>query len=183
MILVMLLLNALVDKALEYGFSYAAILDAATLNPRKEVFDMCADNRCGNYNKSWMCPPASGNPEQNLAKLSAFSKGIIVQTTGKLDDDFDYEGMKAASDKHMQLFNGIVEIIKRDYPHALFLGSGGCKLCESCTYPDLPCRYPELAFPSMEAFGLIVSDVCTANGAKYYYGPQTITYTGCILIA
>ena len=34
---------------------------------------------------------------------------------------------------------------------------------------------------SMEAFGLLVSEVCTKNGLSYYYGPKTITFTACIL--
>ena len=33
----------------------------------------------------------------------------------------------------------------------------------------------------MEGLGMIVSDVCKANGMKYYYGPGTLTYTGCVL--
>ena len=34
----------------------------------------------------------------------------------------------------------------------------------------------------MEAYGLLVSDVCLKSGVKYYYGPKTMTYTSCILI-
>ena len=29
---------------------------------------------------------------------------------------------------------------------------------------------------------MIVSDVCKNNGLKYYYGPGTLTYTGCVLL-
>jgi hypothetical protein len=34
----------------------------------------------------------------------------------------------------------------------------------------------------MEAYGLLVSDVCQKAGLPYYYGKQTITYTSCILL-
>ena len=34
----------------------------------------------------------------------------------------------------------------------------------------------------MEAYGLVVSQVCQDSGLPYYYGPQTITYTACVLI-
>jgi hypothetical protein len=33
----------------------------------------------------------------------------------------------------------------------------------------------------MEAYGMIVSDVCKANGIPYYYGPNTLTYCACVL--
>ena len=39
-----------------------------------------------------------------------------------------------------------------------------------------------LAHPSMEAYGLMVADVCALAGLKYYYGPNSISYTSCILI-
>jgi len=36
---------------------------------------------------------------------------------------------------------------------------------------------------SMEAMGLLVSEVCEAAGLPYYYGPNTLTYTGAVLLA
>jgi hypothetical protein len=34
----------------------------------------------------------------------------------------------------------------------------------------------------MEAMGMVVSDVCRANNLPYYYGPNTLTYVGCVLV-
>ena len=65
--------------------------------------------------------------------------------------------------------------------HCLPLTAGSCTLCRKCTYPERPCRFPKKRFSSMEAYGLLVSDVCLKSGLKYYYGPKTITYTSCIL--
>ncbi|MBE6983890.1 MAG: hypothetical protein E7435_06415 [Ruminococcaceae bacterium] len=33
----------------------------------------------------------------------------------------------------------------------------------------------------MEGYGLFVTQVCRDNGAEYYHGEKTVTYTGCIL--
>ena len=33
----------------------------------------------------------------------------------------------------------------------------------------------------MEAYGLFVSDICTRSGLNYNYGPNTLTYTSCVL--
>lgn len=67
------------------------------------------------------------------------------------------------------------------FPGCLPLSSGTCSLCRKCTYPDRPCRFPGKRLSSMEAFGLLVSDVCQKSGLPYYYGPKTITFTACIL--
>ena len=34
----------------------------------------------------------------------------------------------------------------------------------------------------MEAYGLMVNQVCLDNGLHYNYGPNTIAYTGCFLL-
>lgn len=172
----------LAQLAEESGFSHAAGLDVATLRLLDEVRAMCAADKCRLYGRSWMCPPACGTLEENTKQLLGYTRGVIVQTTRELEDDFDIENMDAIGAKHKELFYAFVKKLRAQYPGLLPLGSGGCTLCESCAYPDAPCRQPEEAFPSMEAYGLLVSEVCTSNGLGYYYGPQTMTYTSCLLV-
>jgi hypothetical protein len=38
-----------------------------------------------------------------------------------------------------------------------------------------------MAFPSMEATGLIVYDVCGLTDLPYYHGPNTIAFCSCAL--
>lgn len=175
-------IQSLVDRALALGFSHAGALDAATLRPRQEVRGMCAAGRCNGYGKCWTCPPHCGDLEENRRILARYSAGLLVQTTAELEDDFDYETMQAAGQKQKELFRAFLRELRREYPDLLPLGSGGCGLCPSCTCPGAPCRHPEEATQSMEAFGLVVSDACADNGMKYYYGPGTLTYTGCYLV-
>lgn len=171
-----------VKRALDFGFSGAAALDAATLALRPEVRDMCSADKCRLYGRSWMCPPGCGSLEENAVRLQGYTVGLLVQTVGQLEDDFDYEGMQEAGALQKQRFALFARELKQAYPGLLALSSGGCELCGKCTYPDAPCRHPEQAMPSMEAFGLVVSDVCRANELPYYYGPGTIAYTGCYLL-
>ena len=65
----------------------------------------------------------------------------------------------------------------------LALGAGCCTQCGECTYPHAPCRFPEKMISSMEAFGILVLEVCQANGLPYYYGSDKIAYTSCFLLA
>jgi len=175
-------MNDLVKQAIEYGFSHAALLDTDTLVLRTEARDMCAAGKCKSYNKSWVCPPACGTFEEFYARFAAYSKGLIVQTTAMLEDDFDYEGMQEASAAQKANFAEFREVLLKRWPNLIALGSGSCKLCDCCSWPDNPCRHPSKAIVSMEAAGLIVSDVCKANNIDYYYGPKTLTYTSCYIL-
>ena len=178
----MIIDNDLVRQAEEFGFSHAALLDTSTLTLRVEARDMCAAGKCKSYNKSWVCPPACGTFEEIYGKLAGYSKGLIVQTTAYLEDNFDYEGMQAAGALQKERFIRFRDALRERWPKLIALGSGSCRLCEACTWPDEPCRHSDEAIISMEAAGLIVSDVCKANNINYYYGPNTLTYSSCYIL-
>lgn len=175
-------MDALLERALAHGFTHAAKMDVGTITLRDEVRDMCNANKCGLLGRCWTCPPACGDLASCEARIRGYRRGMIAQVVGQLEDAFDMEGMQAASEKHKQLMLSFAGELRGEYPRLLPLGSGGCIICEDCTCPTEPCRFPELAFSSMEAFGMLVTDACEKNGLPYYYGPNTIAYTGCFLI-
>lgn len=172
----------LVQSALDFGFSHAGMLDPSTLRVREEVRLMCSADRCQMYAKCWTCPPGSGSLDDNRRLIARYRSGLIVQTTAVLDDPYDYEGMMAADEAQKALLADFREELWTPWPNLIALGNGACTICPECTYPDAPCRHPDQAIESMEAFGLVVSDVCTDNNLGYYYGPGTITFTGCYLM-
>ncbi len=169
--------------AQEIGFSHWGFFEAAGLSFRTEVRDMCEMNRCGKYAKRWTCPPGCGPLEAIAEEVKAYSWGILLQTTGEMEDAFDAETMEEAMIAQKERFQTYVDLLREQYRNEAFLpmSSGGCDICKECTYPDAPCRFPEKALPSMEAYGLIVTDVCELAGIPYYYGRNTITYSSCIL--
>lgn len=171
----------LVELALQAGFSQAARLNMDALVVRAEVRAMCAADRCRAYGRNWSCPPGCGTLEENQAAMARYSGGVLVQTTGQLEDDFDVEGLGRAELRHKKQFETLVRQIRSFDPHCLPLTAGGCRICRKCSYPDRPCRFPTKMFSSMEAYGLLVSEVCEKSGLEYYYGPKTITYSSCIL--
>ena len=173
-------MNAWIEKALALGFSQAAELDVATLTPRAEVRDMCAADKCGAYGKNWTCPPHCGSLEECAEKIRAYRRGILLQTVGKMEKTIDTKAYRRTEQQHLALFRRFADQIREVYPGALCLGSGGCRICGACAYPDI-CRFPEKACASMEGYGLFVTQVCRDNGLAYHYGEKTITYTACIL--
>ena len=170
-----------IELALSIGFSHAGAIDPSKLRALPEVRDMCADGRCRRYGRSWSCPPACGTLEEAEARMHRYRHGVLVQTTAELEDDFDAESMMEAEARHKANFFTLVDQVRAQIPDCLPLGAGSCTICESCTYPDQPCRFPAKMFSSMEACGILVSEACTQAGLKYYYGPRTLTYSSCLL--
>lgn len=165
----------------QIGFDHFAPLAASALVPQSEVRAMCETDRCGRYGKSWACPPACGSLAHLSDRMGRYALCAVVQTTGKLTDSFDTEGIRAAEHQHKQRFDTLVRQVRRLSVPCLPLGVGSCTRCRACTYPDTPCRYPDRLYPSMEACGLAVRTVCESAGLQYLYGPDTITFTSCIL--
>lgn len=167
--------------ALAAGFSHAGKLNMEALVALPEVREMCADDRCKSYNHSWSCPPACGSLEFCAKRMSSYKNGALVQTTAQLEDEFDFDGIKAAAKLHKDRFDTLVRQARSVEPNCLPLSAGTCTRCVKCTYPDKPCRYPGKLYSSMEAYGLFVSDVCKKSGLEYNYGEKTITFSSCIL--
>mgnify|MGYP005879068963 FL=1 len=168
--------------ALEAGFSHAGPLNMSALKFLPEVRSMCAADRCQSYGRNWMCPPGCGTLEDAAARAAGYRRGILLQSTGQLEDDFDVETMMDTEAAHKERFKSFTALVRGELPGCLPMAAGTCTICRQCTYPDAPCRFPERAIPSMEAYGLFVSQVCQDSGMAYYYGPRTITYTSCILL-
>ena len=167
--------------AAQNGFSHWAQLNMAAAVPLEAVRDMCASGRCGRYGHNWACPPGCGTLEDTAADIKRFDAGVLVQTTGTLADDFDYEEMEAIQRRHKRAFADFARQARLLLPDCLPLSAGACTVCRRCTCPDRPCRFPDKRMSSMEAYGLLVGDVCLRSGLSYNYGPRTMTYTSCLL--
>ena len=167
----------------ECAFSHYGFFRAQDLVFMPEVRDMCTADKCGKYGKYWTCPPACGTLEDAARRVSHFSWGILLQSTGLMEDAFDAETLMETEDAQKARFEAFVQKLRATQPAGSFLpmSSGGCSICGKCTYPDAPCRFPDRAIPSMEALGLMVNDVCKLSGIPYYYGRNTITYSACVL--
>ena len=161
------------------GFDHWGVFPVDALRFVPEVRAACEKNTCRRYDRSWSCPPACGSLEDCQRRASSFSWGVLLQTTGQMEDDFDVEVMMEAERLQKERFNAYLASVAGE--RCLPLGAGSCTVCADCTYPEAPCRFPEKVHASMEAFGLVVTEVCAAAGIPYYYGPRTITYSCCAL--
>lgn len=175
-------MKELIKLAEDAGFSHVKELDAGTIELLEEVRAMCGSNTCGMYGKNWACPPACGELPELRERVAKFSKGILVQTVGDIEDSLDFEAMMEIEGEHKEHFLAVNEQLKEEYPDLLALGAGCCTICRKCTCPDEPCRFPEKRISSLESYGIVVSDLCKKNDLAYYYGADKIAYTSCFLL-
>ena len=168
--------------AQECGFTAWAALDVSTIELKPEVRGMCAVNTCGMYEKRWSCPPGCGTLEECGERIKARTYGILVQTIGDIEDSFDFEAMMEIEAEHREHFQEMHNALLEAGVDVLAVGTGCCSICKECTYPNAPCRFPKKLVASMEAYGMVVNEVCKANGLAYNYGPEKMAYTCCFLL-
>lgn len=110
--------------ARENGFSHIGFANMAALTPLEEVRKMCSADRCGKWNANWSCPPACGSIEYAKRRIAQYNKCLIVQTTGELADEFDYEGMQSTAKAHKRAFLNFARQARMLRPDCLPLTAG-----------------------------------------------------------
>ena len=175
-------LSKLMDMARAEGFETVAELDVGTLKFLPEVRDMCTSDRCRSFGRSWSCPPACGSLEEISAKCRGYTRGIIVQTVGRRDDEFDFESITRVNELNKARFARLADAYAAAGADCYPMGSGACTICSKCTYPDAPCRFEGKLFPSIEACGISVYELTQKLGMKYINGENTVTYFTLLLL-
>lgn len=167
----------------ELGFTHAAWVDPQKLNFLPQVRGMCAQNLCRSYDKCWCCPPACGELETIAAQARSYSQGIVVASRHPLRNPSDMDEMKRVELDHQRQFHKAMAWGRAHYERIFPMSAGVCSLCESCAYPQEPCRHPEWLSPSMEACGLMIMEVCEAAGLPYAYGEKDhVTFVSLMLV-
>ena len=175
--------QTLIQLAIDCGATKATIITQEQIVTSAAFRDICAGNGCGMYGKCWMCPPDAGEIETLMAQIRTYSYGLWYQTVRDLEDSFDFEGMSEAGRLHVLVSQNIQERIKKESPtDFLHLSCGGCRLCQRCAKLDgEPCRMPDKALSSLEAYGIDVYQTTKDTDLKYINGPDTVTYFGIVL--
>lgn len=193
------------EKALALGAYRAEMVKVEDIALDPYFRKMCESNACGNYGRSYMCPPDIGGIEELMERFRTYELALVYQTVGKLEDSFDFEGMMEAAEGHNRLAqklwdytdelqdisaaSGATALAAAEgLPDAsalefLHLGAGGCRLCSVCGKKmGTPCAHPDRAMGSLEAYGVNVSELAKLAGMGYINGQNTVTYFGCVLI-
>ena len=174
----------LVAIALESNASHAAVLETSKIEFHEDFRAACEKNTCGKYNATWSGPPIIGPIKTLIQDVVRFRCGLLFQTLHRVASSFDMKGMFQAGDIHDAVFRDVLKKIRVTYPEEelLPLDKGCCSICPKCAYLDKePCRNPDEALSSVEAYGMNVIALQKSAGLPYYGGKNTVLYVGLIL--
>ena len=175
-------MKALMKIAMDAGATGVGMAKVADIVFDPAFRDACAQNICGKYGTCWMCPPDVGDIDRLIAQAKSYEHMMVFQSIGYLEDSFDFEGMGEAAVQHNRLTLAVAAAIPSVVKDPLILGAGACHICTRCTRADnKPCAHPKKAIPSLEAYGIAVSELAEKSGLKYINGENTVTYFGGVL--
>jgi len=167
------------------GVSAATVFSAGEIKFDNIFRQMCKDNLCGRYGKNYKCPPTVGDPEDLKNEVLSYENVILIQTIHPLEDSYDFEGMNEGGAVHAENIKKAREYIENNlfFDKLLILGAGGCGLCPKCGAVDgIPCRFPDKAMSSVEAYCMNVADMTNSHGLNYINGENTVSYVAVFLL-
>jgi predicted metal-binding protein len=176
--------QSLIAIALESKASHAAILDTANIQFHEDFRKACERNFCKKFDTNWMGPPAIGPIVELTKRAVGYRHGMLFQTIHPVASNFDMKGWFEAAKIHEGVFRLLLARIRKEYPteEILPLNAGCCQLCPRCAYLDHePCRNPDQAVSSVEAYGMNVIALQKSAGLPYNNGKNAVTYVGLIL--
>jgi predicted metal-binding protein len=172
------------QAASEAGIVFTGVVKTGTIRFHEDFRKACEKNACGKYATNWMGPPAIGPISELKKRVLLFNQGLVFQTVHPLTGSFNMKGMLAAAKEHQRVFRKFLDKIRDTFPKdpVLPLDAGCCGYCERCAYMDTePCRHPDHAVSSVEAYGMDVSDLMKNAELRYYHGKGTVCFVGLIL--
>lgn len=165
------------------GFFQYGIVETNKIHFSQEVRDMCKANVCRQYGKTWACPPAIGTVNECKDRIQRYKNMLVFSGKYELEDSFDYEGMMEGLHLFKESCRKLDSFLEetgelKDY---LVLSNEGCDRCKQCTYPDLPCRFPDKVHGALEGYGIFVNELAKQAGIQYINGKNTVTYFGALV--
>ncbi len=151
------MLQSLVERSIELGALEARLIDTKQIVFDSRSFLKCRFG-CGRWGKYWTCPPnLSISPESFLAAFEQYKQAIVIRT----EDPKKGQEVALAIEKEAML----------NYGHQFAFAMILCVQCDECSYPE-PCRFPHLARPAMDAYGIDIAKTLEPLGFKVEFDPD-----------
>ena len=188
-------LNRYIRLAKELSVNDAVVVDRAGLRMDSRVILKCRIPLCRYYDTCSKCPPHTGAFQENQEAIRKYKKGILLRWEFPRDAMLD-----PASNIRKSVFEYISIIESAAFYDGYYLAcgfaTGSCrhlcdkKECRLLKRPELGCRFPLLARPSMEAMGFDVYGMAAGAGWKIFPAGkgcpeqiQALNRIGLVLIA
>lgn len=170
-----------VQSARNLGFEFVVPVTADMVVSRRDLRDCCNQDECAHYNTCWSCPPGSGTFEECVARIASRTEGVLVQTC-RHDVGFeDADLLARIRDLHNSRLDRLADEVRLSHPDEIGFSTGGCGICNPCTYPYVPCANPAQQRLALSAHGVDIAEMCTRAGMEYSFENGTIRFIGLVL--
>ena len=152
------MLDLLKDKIYETGVYEFGFANPSEIEYLQMIRDICVENTCRQFGKTWACPPAVGTIEECRDRCLQYDTMLVFTGLYQLKGSFDFEGMMSGMHDFKGIADRMDELLASYLGDYFVLSNESCDRCTSCTYPDAVCRFPEKLHHSIEGYGILVSD-------------------------
>lgn len=160
----------------QYGF-----LDVREIEFKEEVRHICRQE-CERYNTSWSCPPAVGTVEECRDRCEAYRQVLVFTTLAEVTDAADMAETLETRKEHEKIVHEVCRDLQEAGLEVLALSSDSCAVCETCAWPDAPCRHEERMLPCIESYGILVTSAAEKLSMDFFYDGRTVVWYGFVFI-
>jgi predicted metal-binding protein len=147
----------LVQKAAELGASDAKIMSTENIVFDNRSYLKCRFG-CNRWGRYWTCPPHLDiTPERFMDAFDEYSTAIMIKSTDP----------KVGQAVTLEVEKEAMVTVGCSFAFAMVL----CVQCDECAYPD-PCKFPHMARPSMDAYGIDIGKTLEPLGFKVEFDPE-----------
>ncbi|UOO37289.1 DUF2284 domain-containing protein [Oscillospiraceae bacterium CM] len=159
------------------------ICEYAFLKPEELVYSdkvrFICETTCPRYGKSWACPPVIPSVETCMDAFKAYEHVFLFSTVAEVSDSMNNDICLVAKRDHEKVTLDLRRAFRDRFGEVLAL-STGCRICDDCTYPDGPCRFPDERLSSVESHGVLIMETASSLGISYDCGNNIVTYFSLI---
>ncbi|MFI3313169.1 MAG: DUF2284 domain-containing protein [Eubacteriales bacterium] len=168
-------------EILEGALAELPLLQYEFINPKDLVFSerirhVC-QQECPMYGKTWACPPAVGAVVDCQKKCQSFDCGLVITTVAEVNDIANMEETLATRGDHEDITRSVRDTLLQLGTAPYVLSTEACAICETCAYPDKPCRFPDKMFPCVESHGIVVTDLAERYGIEFLMGNMVVWFS------
>ena len=164
--------DALITLARSLGASAAVVLPTEVLVVEERFAAMCGSpHRCPSYGLAPGCPPHAPSPAAFRAQLKTYRSMLVFKIDAPVAELIGPERLAIAHMIHEIAARVEHAVMDQGLGHAKGMAAGSCKElfcgaehdCRVLT-SDQPCRFPDLARPSISAVGIDFSALAKLAG-------------------
>ena len=172
----------LLELAEAAGFCAAVIpVEQVPVDAKFRAF--CQENRCGQYNANYSCPPECGTVEQMHQRILFAEKALVLQTQWDIDGYGDLQGIRRGKDAHNSATLRLAAKLQAMGYETLCVGSSCCSLCETCKCCEgEPCVHPDLRYSCMSAYCVDVAKLAQLCGLAFAWDTKKLYPYGMIVL-